>query len=197
MREFFGWDPFREMAPLLGRFERLEREAWNPGFEVRETKDSYVFHADVPGIMSKDVATCRVEDTCERAAQLLWERDIGCLPILDAEGHIAGIITDRDICMAAYTRGEPLRAIPVRAVMSSRVVTYLPDDELAAVEKAMSAAQVRRMPVIDEHGHAVGMVSLNDLARATSRTNGVTATEVASTLAAICTPRQPAITGVA
>ena len=148
-------------------------------------------------IMSKDVATCRIEDACERAAQLMWDRDIGCIPVIDREDHVAGIITDRDICMAAYTRGEPLRAIPVRAVMSTGVLTCLPDDELATVEKAMAAAQVRRMPVIDEHGHTVGIVSLNDLARATAQKNGVTATEVASTLAAISTPRAPAIVGTA
>jgi HSP20 family protein len=55
MREFFGWDPFREMAPLLSRFESMQPDVWAPSFEVRETKDAYVFKADVPGVKKEDI----------------------------------------------------------------------------------------------------------------------------------------------
>ena len=55
MRELFNWDPFRQMAPLLSRFERFDRDVWNPSFEVRETKDAYVFRADVPGVKKEDL----------------------------------------------------------------------------------------------------------------------------------------------
>ena len=43
MREMLRWDPFREMAPLFGNLELAQIEAWMPSFEVRETKDAYVF----------------------------------------------------------------------------------------------------------------------------------------------------------
>jgi HSP20 family protein len=53
MREMLRWDPFREMAPLFpSAFERLE---WNPSFDVTETKDAYVFKADVPGVKKEDL----------------------------------------------------------------------------------------------------------------------------------------------
>jgi HSP20 family protein len=53
MREMMRWDPFREMAPLFGG--GLERLEWNPSFDVTETKDSYVFKADVPGVNKEDL----------------------------------------------------------------------------------------------------------------------------------------------
>ncbi|MBE7449972.1 MAG: CBS domain-containing protein [Kofleriaceae bacterium] len=147
-------------------------------------------------LMHTDVITCRAVDDVDRAAQLMWEHDIGALPVVDEEGHVAGMITDRDICMAAFTQGVPLRAIPVSVAMSRRVYTCSPDDTVAEAERAMAAHQVRRMPVIDAANHPVGIISVNDLARASQQKNGVPVGEVASTLAAIGVPR-PLITGQA
>lgn len=53
MREMLRWDPFREMAPMMpSAFEGLE---WSPSFDVTETKDSYLFKADVPGVKKEDL----------------------------------------------------------------------------------------------------------------------------------------------
>lgn len=53
MREMLRWDPFREMAPMFpAAFERLE---WNPSFDVTETKDAFIFKADVPGVKKEDI----------------------------------------------------------------------------------------------------------------------------------------------
>jgi HSP20 family protein len=52
LREWMRWDPFREMAPMLGRFEA---PTWSPSFEVRENKEGYVFRADVPGAKPEDI----------------------------------------------------------------------------------------------------------------------------------------------
>ena len=51
LREFLSWDPFHEMAPLLS----IENQRVIPPFEVRETKDRFVFTADLPGIEAKDI----------------------------------------------------------------------------------------------------------------------------------------------
>jgi HSP20 family protein len=51
MREMLGWDPFREMAPLAG----ANVPVFSPAFEVKETKDSFVFKADLPGVQEKDL----------------------------------------------------------------------------------------------------------------------------------------------
>ncbi|HVX95554.1 MAG TPA: Hsp20/alpha crystallin family protein [Polyangia bacterium] len=51
MRDMLRWDPFREMAPAIGS----ELASYAPAFEVKETKDSFVFKADVPGIKEQDI----------------------------------------------------------------------------------------------------------------------------------------------
>jgi CBS domain-containing protein len=147
----------------------------------------------VSKLMRPDVITCRTIDSLERAAQLMWDHDIGCVPVIDENGRVAGMITDRDICMAAYTRGAPLRAIPVVSTMARDVYSCGPDDDLASVEREMGRHQIRRMPVIDAHGQPIGIVSLNDIARASQGANSVSMKEVATTLAAICAPRQIAV----
>jgi HSP20 family protein len=52
MREMLRWDPFREMTPAI---PALERAAFNPSFDVTETKDSYLFKADVPGVKENEI----------------------------------------------------------------------------------------------------------------------------------------------
>jgi CBS domain-containing protein len=104
------------------------------------------------------------------------------------QGHVAGMITDRDICMAAYTQGAPLRAISITTAMAKRVFSCRAADEIDAVERTMREHQIRRMPVIDEQGHPIGILSLNDLARAAS-TGTVPPHEVVATLSAVSAPR--------
>ena len=142
----------------------------------------------VSSLLQREVISCTTHDDLHRAAQLMWDHDIGCLPVIDTQGHVMGMITDRDICMAAYTQGVPLRGLPVTLAMAKHVFACSPSDELDAVERTMSAHQIRRMPVIDDQGHPVGILSLNDIARAASA-GKVPAGEVASTLAAVSAPR--------
>lgn len=142
-------------------------------------------------LMTKDVQTCRTIDTLARAAQLMWDHDIGSLPVVDAHGRVVGMITDRDMCMAAYTRGLPLHAIAVASTMSAHPVTCTQDAEVSAVEGELRSRQIHRMPVVDDGGHPVGLVSLNDLARASQQHTDVTGGEVAATLAAVCASRRP------
>lgn len=142
-------------------------------------------------VMTRTVITCRGDDTLAEAARAMWEHDIGCVPIVDAEQRVIGMLTDRDVCMAAYTQGAPLHTIGIPIAMASRVLSCRPGDSIASVERAMAAAQVRRIPVLDDAGRAIGIVSLNDLARASQRMD-ISTKEVATTLAAVCAPRPAA-----
>lgn len=142
----------------------------------------------ISSLIHRSVTSCTTHDTLERAAQLMWDHDIGCLPVIDDQGHVAGMVTDRDICMAAYMQGAPLRAIPVANAMAKHVFSCTEDDEVSAVEQTLSAHQIHRMPVIDAQGHPVGIVSINDIARAASA-GQVPPSEIASTLAAVSAPR--------
>ena len=58
--------------------------------------------------MTRDVKTCTIHDSLNGAARIMWDHDCGCAPVVDAHGKLVGIVTDRDICMAAYTQGVPL-----------------------------------------------------------------------------------------
>jgi CBS domain-containing protein len=119
----------------------------------------------VQEIMSRPVVTCRTDDTLETAAWLMWTHDCGAVPVLDEQGKVAGIITDRDVCMGAALRGKALRAIAVADTMSRTLVACHPDDRLDAAETLMSDHQIRRVPVVDDEGKPVGMLALNDIAR--------------------------------
>jgi len=72
-------------------------------------------------LMTTGVKTCRVDDSVERAAQIMWEHDCGAVPVVDADERLVGIVTDRDVCMAAYTRGDSLQAIAVSGVMAHKL----------------------------------------------------------------------------
>jgi len=122
----------------------------------------------VQDVMSTDVVLCRANDTMEHAARLLWEHDCGCLPVVDEDGVVMAMITDRDICMAAYTQGRALPEIRVEHAMSKDVVCCGPSDELAEAARRMGDRGVRRLPVTDEGGRIQGLVSVNDMACACS-----------------------------
>lgn len=146
-------------------------------------------------IMTQDVCTCRQNDSLERAAQLMWDRDCGCLPVCtsDATPRVVGLITDRDICMCGLFQHKPLSDISVSEAMSKQVLACKPSDSISAAEKVMAQAQIRRLPVLDEQGALVGIVSLSDVARRAEREMAeaqpeISEMEVGDTLAAICQP---------
>lgn len=150
----------------------------------------------VQELMSRTPYTCTIEDTLNAPAGLMWEHDVGAVPVLGEASRVVGMITDRDICMASYTKGRPLGQIQVREVLSREVVTCRPTDSLAHAEKLMREFQVRRLPVVDSFGLLVGVLSLNDLVREAgqergSKTREVDDEEVMDTLGAIGTRRLP------
>jgi CBS domain-containing protein len=119
----------------------------------------------VEQVMSDRVFVCRSSDDASVAAAIMWNHDCGAVPVVDHAGLLVGIVTDRDLCMASYTRGQPLHAIPVGSVMGMSVHAARATDSVAEVEALMARHQVRRIPVIDTAGRPIGMVSVIDLAR--------------------------------
>jgi CBS domain-containing protein len=148
----------------------------------------------VEDIMTREVHCCTRREALGVPARIMWEHDCGCVPVLedDGSGRVVGMITDRDLCMAAYTKGRLLDQIGVEEVMSRRIVTCAPGDDVKEAEAAMRRAQVRRLPVVDADGRLLGLVALADLAgaaaRPRSRKGTVTKKEVVDTLEAICRP---------
>lgn len=151
---------------------------------------------NVREIMSAQVASCRAEDTNEHAAHLLWERDCGALPVLGSSDEVVGVVTDRDLCMAAYTRGARLQDLKVGEAMARHVFACRPEDSLETALGLMREHRVRRLPVLDEERRLLGLVSINDLVREVddwpegTERDGLALT-VLETLSAIGAHREP------
>jgi CBS domain-containing protein len=139
-------------------------------------------------LIQRAILTCSERDSLEHVTAMMWKFDIGCLPVVGQDGRLIGIITDRDVAMAAYLQGAPIRSITVSSVMSREVVMCHEHDDMLEVERAMRQRQVRRVPVIDDAGKLLGMITINDIARA-AHEGKLPSTDVASTLAAISRPR--------
>jgi len=144
--------------------------------------------------MSADVASCRPEASLNEAAHAMWARDCGVVPVVDVGERLVGVLTDRDVCMAAYLKGKPLRDLRVAESMTRNVVTCSPADSVEHVIRLMGDHQVRRIPVVDEGGRLAGIVSLNDLCRhlmevTDERTRSRLTPVLMEAHASICEPR--------
>ena len=149
----------------------------------------------VQELMTRDVQTCTPDDTLDVPARMMWDHDCGCIPVVDQNAYVVGMITDRDICMATYIQGIALKALRVSNAMSREVFACRPEDSVGVAENIMQEHRVRRLPVVAMDGRLVGILSLNDLAREAAREHVPPRREVGpeglvETLATICEPRR-------
>lgn len=133
----------------------------------------------IEDLMTHSVHTCFASDTLEQVAHEMWDCDTGCLVVIDDYRRPIGMITDRDIAMAAYTQGVPLRSLRAGIAMSNEVITCYPGTTVHELEIRMQNAQIRRVPVIDNAGLLVGIVTLADLAHS-AQLNSTQTNELAS-----------------
>jgi CBS domain-containing protein len=183
---------------MAGTVEEVSFAEWPPlrhAAEAPSQADERNTTMRIEQLMSRDVRHCGPEDTLDRAARLMWDHDCGCVPVCtgDASNRVVGMITDRDICMAALFQGKPLNGLRVADAMSSEICACSPVELPEQVERKMRDRQIRRVPVVDDDGRLVGIVSLADLARAakpgaSAPAKGISETEITGTLAAICEP---------
>ncbi len=143
----------------------------------------------VKDLMTTDVKRCSPETNLAAAAKIMWEGDCGAVPVTDERDHVVGVITDRDICIAAATRPRTEGEIPVKEVISKAAYTCAPGDDVRAALDTMKARKVRRLPVVDQGGTLVGIVSIHDIAeQSRSRTGDVSPDSVLDAFIAITAP---------
>jgi CBS-domain-containing membrane protein len=111
-----------------------------------------------------EVWACADTTDCRHAAQMMRDHDIGSLPVLDQDGKLEGIITDRDLCCRMIAEGKSFET-PVKEIMSTPVQTCGTDTEADQIESMMRQHKVRRVPVVDADNKLQGFISLGDLAR--------------------------------
>jgi CBS domain-containing protein len=124
----------------------------------------------------------------------MWQRDCGVIPVIDEEQKIIGMITDRDICMAAAMSGKDLSNISVKEVISGTVIGCNSEDDIHQALVTMRENQLRRLPVLDDEGKLQGILSLNDVVLKADplqdkKAAGLSA-DVLETLKAICQHRE-------
>lgn len=145
----------------------------------------------VKELMTTDVKRCTPETNLAAAAKIMWEGDCGVVPVTDESDRVVGVITDRDICIAAATRPRSEGEIQAKELISKTLFTCAPGDDVRAALETMKARKVRRLPVVDQGGRLVGIVSIHDIA-AQSRSRGadVSPDSVLDAFIAITAPAQ-------
>jgi CBS domain-containing protein len=140
-------------------------------------------------IMTKAMRCCPRETNLAAAAALMLDGDCGILPVVD-DGHLIGVVTDRDLYIALATRDKRASEMTVGEVVQAPVVTCGPDDDLHAVLDLMKRHRVRRIPVEGFGGAVLGIISINDIVLATG-SKSVRDGEVVNTLQTICARHHP------
>ena len=153
----------------------------------------------VQEVMNSQVQSCRPDTNLAAAGAVMWDYDCGTLPVVDDAGHVVGVITDRDIAIAAATKGRPAGEIPVRDVISGTVYSCEEHDDIHAALKIMRHAKVRRLPVVNVAGRLQGILCLNDIALRAEEAHGRHVPELSyddamSTFKAVCEHRAATVT---
>jgi len=127
---------------------------------------------DVQDIMTSDAQCCGPDTNLAAAAKMMWDSDCGALPVLNINGRVMGMITDRDICMAAATKNKPPSEITVWETTSGKAYTCRPTDDVHTALDIMKRERVRRLPVVDQDGVFQGIITMNDCLLAAQEARG-------------------------
>ena len=137
----------------------------------------------VQDIMTKDVSCCSPATNAAAAAEMMWKRNCGVLPVIEDGGRLVGMVTDRDLFIALGTQNRRPADLPVGEIMNTEVALCAAADDLGTALKLMAAKQVQRLPVVGESHALEGMLSIDDVLRAP--TDGLSSV-VLKTLRQIC-----------
>ena len=150
----------------------------------------------VKEIMTANAKVCTPTSNLAEAAGLMWENDCGIVPVITEGEKVVGLITDRDICMAACTQGRDLSNIAIEEIFSGQVFACKPEDDIHVALKTMRENKVHRLPVVDSNGKLEGILSMNDIVLKAQEASGkkppeLSYAEVMNTYKSICEHRLP------
>lgn len=176
-----------------GRSAREERDQgfgprFDRSYQPRSRYDERMTRSRlrVRDIMTRELAVATRDTTLYEVTKMMKEEDTGVIPVVDSRsnagngkteaegrrlnstnygyGKLVGLITDRDIVIRAVAEGKDCGAIRAEEVMSTDVHTARPHERVVDVIKKMGNKQVRRVPVVNENGNLLGIVSMGDIA---------------------------------
>ncbi|MDY7101050.1 MAG: CBS domain-containing protein [Actinomycetota bacterium] len=115
-------------------------------------------------LMRTPAVTCRTTTSLGEVARVMRDREVGCVLVLDETDYLAGVVTDRDLALRGLGVGRTADTL-VRDVMSRDVVSVSVRADVSEAAALMAKRSVRRLPVVDEHDHPRGVITLDDLVR--------------------------------
>ena len=120
----------------------------------------------VKDVMSTKVICCTPSDTVQAAARRMKLHRVGAIPVVSdfVNAKLEGIVTDRDLCCSVIAEARLTETTKIAEVMTPDPVTCAPEDSLEDCEVLMQEHQIRRIPVVDDHGRCVGIIAQADIA---------------------------------
>jgi CBS domain-containing protein len=115
-------------------------------------------------VMTPSPTACQPSHTAIEAAELMRREDCGLVPVVSENGKLIGVVTDRDIVVKVVAEGRDPRNTAISEVMSTDLVTCLPQESIETVMEQMATRQVRRIPIVERDGTLVGIVAQADIA---------------------------------
>lgn len=115
---------------------------------------------------SSSVITARPDEKVWSVLRRFQTHGVGALVITDDQGHLVGLLSERDLVIGMATRGKHLFDVEVREVMSKQVPTCRPGESVVQIMQAMTDRRSRQLPVIDEEDRLIGIISLGDVVKA-------------------------------
>src|SRR4051794_7232598 len=114
-------------------------------------------------LMSKQLVTLASSSPIVEAARQMRTANVGAV-IVQENGKVCGIVTDRDIAIRAVAEDRDPKSTPLADICSKELTTLSPEDDLDRAVQVMRDKAIRRVPVVDARNQPVGMLSLGDLA---------------------------------
>src|SRR5205807_1164813 len=117
-------------------------------------------------VMTDNPVCCLPSDTVSQAARIMRREDVGPVPVVNDDQHkqLIGIITDRDLALKVVAESRDPIHTKVADVMTSTIFVCRDEDDVSSAISAMEEYQIRRIPVLDDNGRIVGIISQADVA---------------------------------
>ena len=119
-------------------------------------------------VMRKNVFVCHATDTVAGCARIMRDSNVGFLPVVDGQGLVNGVVTDRDLAVRVLAETLSM-GMPVSTIMTRDVRVCRAADPLRTAERRMAEVKRSRLVVVDDEGRCVGVISLSDIAQADTR----------------------------
>jgi len=121
--------------------------------------------SDVLTAKARSLVTATTDMPVPQAMSLLLDNRISCLPIIDTQGRLIGIVSDKDIFRLVHEQPREFVHGSIGDIMTIRLFTAQPADDLLSIAGLMTNRRIRHVPVID-HGKLVGLISIGDVVKA-------------------------------